>query len=226
MTLFSEVNLPEYFNLENYRSALISWGQTHFRDFPWRHTSDPYHVLLAEILLHRTQAKQVVEIYLMFVTRYPSISALNTASYEELAILLKPLGLYWRINLIVLMAEELVNRFEATVPEDRDDLLSLPGVGDYIASSVRCFAFDKPDAIIDTNVVRVITRLLGISHKDSLRRKRSFQELAQSLIDPDNPQAYNYAILDLANLVCRPRIPNCQICLLQDSCKFYRQREG
>ncbi len=219
-------NYPEKlveFDIENFRKKLIIWGQHNFRKFPWRETHNPYELLVAETLLHRTQAKQVIEVYLNFIKCYPNILSIYKASESEIKELLKSLGLFWRIRLLKAMATELVKRFDRKVPEERESLLSLPGVGDYIASSVRCFGFNQPDAIIDTNVMRVITRIFDIQFKDSLRRNKKFMILAQRLLDPINPREYNFAMLDLANQVCRPKAPECHICPVKEFCHYYRK---
>jgi len=192
-------------NLAVYRAALIAWGEQNFRSFPWRLTDDPYRVLMAEVMLHRTQAAQVVPVYINFVGQYPNVEALAAAKREELNQALYSLGLQWRIDLIHDMAHDLVSRFGSQVPGAKDDLLSLPGVSDYIASAVRCFAFDLPDAIVDTNTVRVVGRLFGIETKDSSRRNTKFRALITALVDPQRPRAYNYALLDLAAQVCTKR---------------------
>lgn len=207
---------------EPYRQRLILWGEDHFRDFPWRQTRDPYHLLIAELLLHRTQARQVVEIYRRFIARYPDLASLRQATFADLRQELYSLGLNWRIALILHLAADLHHRFDGRIPLDRDDLLSLPGVGDYIASSLRCFSAGLPDAIIDTNVMRVITRLFAIPFRDSLRRNRQFRELTWRLVDPHRPRDYNFALLDLANLVCKPGLPDCLLCPLNDICCYAR----
>lgn len=204
-----------------FRVHLIEWGRTHFRNFPWRSNRNPYNLLIAEILLHRTQAKQVVDIYIDFINHYPDPQALSKAVPEELNALVQPLGLFWRSSLIRELADDLINRFQGAVPQTKKDLLSLPGVGDYIASSVLCFAYGRPEAIIDTNVMRVVTRVFGIPFRDSLRRNRRFKEFVQSLIDTKNPRSYNFAILDLANLVCLPKRPKCETCPLRILCNYW-----
>lgn len=201
------------------RKALIAWGREHFRSFPWRLTQDPYCVLMAEVMLHRTQALQVIPVYEQFVRRYPDVPAFAQASNEELHGVLYSLGLRWRIDLTHAMAAELVTRFDGQVPQEKADLLSLSGVSDYIASAVRCFAWNLPEPLVDTNTVRIIGRLFGLEIKDSSRRNRRFRELITALVDPKEPRAYNYALLDLAHLICtKKHAPGCGKCPLQKWC--------
>jgi A/G-specific adenine glycosylase len=204
-----------------FRSALIAWGRSHFRSFPWRLTDNPYHILMAEVMLHRTQAPQVVPVYLRFQAQYPTISASARATKQELHALLYPLGLRWRIDLIYEMTSDLVSRFGGRVPQGKDDLLSLPGVSQYIAGAVRCFAWNLPEPLIDTNSVRVVGRLFGLEVKDSSRRNRRFGDLVAELVDREVPRSYNYSLLDLADQVCKKkRSPECGQCPVLTHCTY------
>lgn len=202
-----------------FRNALIEWGKEHFRPFPWRFTEDPYRILIAEVMLHRTQAIQVVPVYKRFIERYPDTQALSGATREELHEISSSLGLRWRIELIQEMAVCLMTRFGGEVPLEKDELLSLPGVSDYIASAVRCFSWNLPEALIDTNSVRIAGRLCGLEVKDSSRRNRRFREIIQALVDPERPRECNYALLDLAHQVCPKKKPGCVECPVFRYCK-------
>ena len=204
-----------------FRKALITWGQEHFRSFPWRLTEDPYRILMAEVMLHRTQAPQVVPVYERFVERYQAVPVLAQATKEELHQVLYSLGLRWRIDLIYAMAAGLMTRFDGQVPQEKADLLSLPGVSEYIAGAVRCFAWSQPEPLIDTNTVRVVGRLFRLEVKDSSRRNRRFRELIAALVDPDEPRTYNHALLDLAEQVCmKKRPPECRQCPVAKWCLY------
>src|SRR4030081_1559110 len=106
-----------------FRDALISWGKENFRAYPWRLTTDPYQILLAEVMLHRTQAPQVVPIYTRFIERYPDVTSLTQASKEDVHTILYSLGLRWRIDLILEMTAQLNEKFEGHVPQEKHDLL-------------------------------------------------------------------------------------------------------
>lgn len=202
-----------------FQSRLLEWGQDHFRAFPWRETEDPYRLLIAEVMLHRTQVRQVVPVYEQFLLRFPNVDALALASREAIAQVMEPLGLHWRISLVGAMAADLVKRFGGKVPVERHALLSLPGVSDYIASAVRCFAFGMTDPLIDTNTVRIAGRIFGLTVKASSRRNPRFREILAVLIDKKRPVAYNYALLDLAHAVCLSRkTPACGRCPFLPSC--------
>ncbi len=220
-----EIFRPE--TLAALRPALLEWGKSHFRPFPWRQTEDPYQILLAEILLHRTQVKQMVAVYENLIRVCPDVPSLAAAGEETLRTLLFSLGLHWRAGLLYAMAQELQGRFNGSVPIEKADLLSLPGVSDYIASAVRCFAWNQPEALIDTNTVRIAGRVLGWPAKDSSRRNARFRQAIQELVDPGEPRAFNYALLDLAHLICLKRqAPLCSQCPIAAWCCYPSQTGG
>jgi A/G-specific adenine glycosylase len=205
------------------RHALLEWGRAHFRSFPWRQTRDPYRILMAEILLHRTQVHQMQPVYEAFLQRFPDLSSLAQASREELQQTLYPVGLRWRVDSLHAMVQEIQQRFQGQIPENKEDLLSLPGVSNYIAGAVRCFAWNEPEVLLDTNTVRIIGRLPGWEVKDSSRRSSRFRQALEILIDRQNPRDFNYALLDLAHLICLKRQPpRCAECPLKQWCAFSR----
>lgn len=208
-------------NASRFRADLIAWGQENFRAFPWRETDDPYRILIAEVMLHRTKAPQVMAVYSTFLRRYPGVDELAKASREDLLAALASLGLRQRVEMLHAMAQEITNRFDARVPESKAELTSLSGVSDYIAGAVRCFARNEPEALIDTNTVRVVGRLFGLKTTDSSRRNPVFKDLHTRLVDPNEPRAYNYAMLDLAARVCtKVRPPDCHRCPVKRHCRY------
>ncbi len=206
------------------RFLLIRWGKENFREYPWRQTRDPYRILIAEILLHRTRAEQVIPLYENFIQRFPSIQDIYLGNYEEIKQILASAGLFWRIELIKWMIEEIVQKFQGQVPQDRNSLLGLPGVGPYIASAVRCFAWGIPEVIADTNTVRITGRVCGIGVSDNSRRNKKFHSLMKDLLDREHPREFNYAMLDLGALICMPRIPLCEICSINHLCAYGRRQ--
>jgi A/G-specific adenine glycosylase len=210
-----------------FRQALRVWGKDHFRPLPWRPTDNPYYLLMAEVMLHRTQAPQVVPVYKQFIQLYPDIPTLAGATRADLYGVLGSLGLLWRIDLIHTMGDVLMSRFAGQVPSEKADLLTLPGVSDYIASAVRCFAWNLPEPLIDTNTVRVVGRLFGLNIKDSSRRNPQFRRLIGALVDPEYPREYNYALLDLADRVCmKKQQPDCKNCPVRAHCTYGKRPPG
>src|SRR3989442_2444599 len=145
--------------------SLLNWFKANKRDFPWRDSfanPDPFVILFTEIMLQRTKADQVVPVYVEFVKRYPSFEALRSASSDEVASLFSQLGLAWRAKNLVNLIRVLEERYRGEIPQTFSALRELPGIGDYVAKAVLCYAFGQSVVPIDTNVVRVVSRLFGI----------------------------------------------------------------
>jgi len=210
--------------LGDFAENLLKWWKKNKREFPWRKTRDPYKILVSEILLHRTRASQVIPVYLEFLNRFPTIAALSEASIENVKKLLYPVGLSWRTELLHKMGLEIMKKYEGKIPFKRKELEALPGVGHYITAAVRCFCYGYPEVLLDTNTVRIIGRVFGIEKTDSSRRSRQFRELYESLIDQRYPREFNYAMIDLGALLCKPRNPVCNICPLSEKCKYGIQK--
>lgn len=203
-------------------NKLIDWWRIHGRNFPWRNSDDPYMILIAEVMLHRTKASQVEAIFNDFVNRYQDLEALSNAGDIEIIDILRPLGLNWRTELIIDLVKEICRVYSGKIPESKQDLISLPGVGDYVASAVRCFAFGLPEIVVDTNTSRVISRLFGFEVKGEMRRKKEVREAYQSILDKGRPREFNYALLDLGATICTPRNKKCSICPVSNFCKTAR----
>jgi A/G-specific adenine glycosylase len=214
------------FPVNELRNDLLCWWGSAKRYFPWRETQDPYKILIAEILLHRTRADQVAPLYELFLKRFPNIQALAKSSPNELTKLYHSAGLHWRWRLLHSMAVEIKTRFKGQIPEAFEDLVSLPGVSHYIASALRCFAFGYPEAILDTNTVRVAGRVIGLPITDSSRRSNLFRAALQYLLDPEHPREFNFAMIDFAATICQGRSPLHDECPLRVYCRFYAQTTG
>jgi len=214
-------------DVAGFRKKLVAWGKEHLRPYPWRLIDDPYRILIAELMLHRTGARQVSKVYEVFISRYQDIFSLAQASEQELETSLYSLGLRWRTSLIRRLAINIIERFEGRVPEKKEELVSLPGVSDYIASAVRCFAWNLPEALVDTNTVRVVGRLCNLTTRDSSRRNSQFRHLIAELVDPAEARVYNYALLDLADTICtKRRPPDHGLCPVLEFCLFGMLQSG
>jgi A/G-specific adenine glycosylase len=212
--LIARINLPSF------RDNLIGWGSQYGRKYPWRETRDPYRILMAELLLHRTRANQVVPLYEQLTSEFPTPVRLAQASRSDLHRILYSAGLRWRVDLIRELANDIVEVHGGRIPRTYDELLSLPGVGQYIASALLCFAHGEPTPLLDTNTVRIIGRVFGIPITDASRRSLRFRLLMSMLVDPARPRAFNYALLDLGALVCTPRLVIPRECPIAGYCAF------
>ena len=207
----------------DFAKKLDKWWQLNKRQFPWRATFVPYEILVAEILLHRTKAEQVAKVYLNFLKSYPTISCLAKANLLEIQVLLKGLGLNWRIELLHKMAQEIVIRYDGKIPETKEELKSLPGVSDYIASAMLCFAFNKSEPLLDTNIVRIIGRVFSLRVTDSSRRSSHFKELYQMINSRENSHDFAFGMIDLGAKVCLPVRPVCNACPVNEMCAYSLQ---
>jgi len=204
---------------KEFSEQLLRWWSHNKRNYPWRRTRDPYCILIAEVLLHRTRADQVAPVYTRLISQFPEITSLAHASKDEIEELLQPLGLHWRVKLLFSMVKQVIQKYGGKIPSDKDQLESLPGVSHYIASAVRCFGLALPDPILDTNTVRIVGRVFGIPVSDSSRRNKKFRELYQSLMDVKRPREFNFAMIDLAALLCKPTNPVCYQCPVRNKCR-------
>lgn len=202
---------------------LLDWFAKKGNIYPWRQTRDPYRVLIAEIMLQRTKANQVAKLYSQFIRKYPTPSALASADLKEIETLLSPLGLRWRARKVWELGRVIAEKFGGNVPSIHEELLTLPGVGDYVAAAVLCFAYGKDIPVIDANVCRTIGRLFNLKAKGEARRDRKFIEKVHDLhkhVPSGKSAQYNWAILDFAATICIPRKPLCPRCPLNDKCKY------
>lgn len=198
-----------------FSDSIADWYCENKRDFGWRRTTDPYRILVAELMLRRTRAEQVADVYNQFIALWPTPADFSSATSERVEAVLRPLGLNWRIQNFLALRSAIRNE----VPNEYLSLLELPGVGDYVASAVVCLAFGEKKALIDTNSVRVIGRYFGVATGPETRRRKNFRELASSLV-PERSKEYNLGIIDLAAKVCRPNTPDCASCTLAQGCAF------
>lgn len=193
------------------------------RDLPWRDIDDPYKIWLSEVILQQTRVNQGLPYYLNFVSRYPSVSDLASASEDEVLKLWQGLGYYSRARNMLATAKEVMLRFNGTFPKRYADLLSLKGIGEYTAAAVASFAAAEAVPVVDGNVIRVLSRLFAVeTEADSVAGKKLFKALASELLHPKRPDLHNQAIMEFGALVCTPKNPSCADCPLSDSCHAFQ----
>ena len=206
---------------------LIEWYERVGRRFPWRNEGlKPYDVLIAEMMLQKTRAEMVVKAYLSFLERYPDPRSLESATVEEIAQVLKPLGLYnRRARWMKTIAGVLIEKYGGKVPSDREALLDLPGLGMYNANAILCFAYNEPVPLIDVNVARVLGRVADIEVRGDLRRNEKLQKLAAQLVPKKDFKEFNWALIDLGATVCTSKNPEHDRCPLASLCKHVLQQK-
>ena len=203
---------------------LLGWYQTHGRDMPWRVKGgahfDPYAVWISEIMLQQTTVQTVRDYFIRWMNRFPDIQTLAAADIQDVLLMWQGLGYYTRVRKIHECARVLMQNYGGKIPTDRDLLLKLPGIGPYTASSICCFAFNLPETVVDGNVIRVISRLYGITHPPT---KEEIYALAKPLTPADRGADYASAIMDLGATICTPDTPKCPLCPWQKHCTAYKQ---
>lgn len=218
--LKTQTALPNRHSLTFFRSTLRNWGCRNFASFPWRHTRNQFHALIAEVMLQRTRAEQVVPVYAVFVRRFPSPRDAARANARSFLKLLKPLGLAWRVRFLRRTAR-LLAKYDGIVPQTVDALKELPGIGDYAASAYCTFHTKSSALLIDANIVRLYGRFFGMKTGPETRRTKSFRQLAHRVQPRSNARAFGYALLDFTRSICTPR-PHCDICPLARACQYMR----
>jgi len=198
---------------------IVKWYRINGRDFPWRHTKDPYKIMIAEFMLHRTKAEQVVPVYSKFIEKYPCVKSLFMAKGNDIKKFTAHLGLHWRSRHFIESVRYIIKKFDGKFPDDYDELRKIPGIGEYIAGAIMTVSFNKPAPVVDSNIARFINRYYGLNLDGELRRKREIIRIAYELFKYKNPGLFLFAIIDFTAVICKPRIPLCQNCPLEKECE-------
>jgi A/G-specific adenine glycosylase len=211
-------------SLRGIRAKLLRWFQANGRSFYWREHTDPYVVLISEVLLKKTTAAVVDRFLPGFLRRYPTIDALASARVGSLRRLLQPLGLSdQRSRQLLAVAKAIQSTTGGAVPSTLGDLLKLPGVGPYAANSVLCVAHQQAAPIVDTNVARILLRVFDVAPtRYEARRCPVVWDLARDVAGRRASAAknVNWAMLDLGALICTATGPRCRMCPLRSCCRY------
>jgi A/G-specific adenine glycosylase len=204
-------------------AAILSvWFENNRRDLPWRKSQDPYKIWISEIILQQTRVVQGTDYYRRFIRQFPDVSRLAAASIDEVMNLWKGLGYYSRARHLHETARIIVQRYGSVFPAEYKDLLALRGIGDYTAAAIASIAFNKPVAVVDGNVYRVLSRLFGIHDPvGSVKGMNKAREYARQLLDPCAPGQHNQAMMEFGALQCIPFRPDCLPCPLKRKCFAY-----
>lgn len=217
MNAITDISKKDFFE-----KALFKWYKRHSRNFPWRRTSDPYTILISEILLQKTKAESIPVVFNEFIRKYPNADKLSAASFSDLKNEIESLGLYnQRADKLQKLSETLVKKYEGEVPNDKKELLELPGVGTYIANAVLCFAFGYDAPLLDTNIGRIIERVFSIKVSGEERKKSKAWDIIAEFVPEGKSREYNYCLIDFGALVCTARNPKHNICPIAEICDYY-----
>jgi A/G-specific adenine glycosylase len=209
--------------MAKYFTAIIQhWYDENKRDLPWRNVKDPYQIWLSEIILQQTKVEQGLPYYEKFLKEFPEITDLALAPVDDVLKLWQGLGYYSRAKNLHHTAKEIVRELNGSFPAHYQDLVRLRGIGDYTASAILSFAFDKPWPVVDGNVIRVITRYFGVEEAFDLSiGKQKIRKIAEAQLDRQSPANYNQSIMEFGALQCVPQKPDCSHCPLVANCYAY-----
>ena len=199
--------------------TLINWYEENHRNLPWRNDPTPYQVWLSEVILQQTRVNQGWDYYLRFVEKWPTVTDLAAASEEEVLKLWQGLGYYSRARNLHHCAQQVVAEYGGKFPADFEKLKQLKGIGDYTAAAIASIAYNLPHAVVDGNVYRVLARLYDIETPININEgQKLFAQLADELLNREQPGLHNQAMMEFGALHCTPKNPNCLLCPLQAQC--------
>jgi len=205
-----------------FATKLLEWFLSNGRDFPWRHETHAYRILVAEKLLQQTTYGHVMKVYETFFEKFPNIQSLAQAEVSDIEDTIRRLGFQrQRSKQFKKIGSLIMKEHKGEIPSEKEDLLKLPGIGDYVANAVLCFAFNKDEPIVDMNVRRVVGRYFG--WKD-IQDKEIERRLCR-LIPKGRARQFNWGIIDFSSLICS-RKPKCRICFLNDSCSYVQEKKA
>jgi A/G-specific adenine glycosylase len=208
--------------LKSFQKRLLRWFRAHKRDLPWRSSRDPYRIWIAEVMLQQTRIAAVMPYYQRFLHRLPNLKALARAPLAEVLKLWSGLGYYSRARNLHRAAKEILLHQNGKFPRELDAALKLPGIGRYTAAAVLSIAYDRPLAVLDGNVARVIARIRAV--RGDLRESRRWRDLAQTAqgwLASGSPGDWNQALMELGETVCTPVNPRCELCPVSKWCRAY-----
>ena len=204
----------------SFKKSLKEWYFTTNRFLPWKKTKDPYKIWLSEIILQQTRVEQGRPYYEKFIKKYPNICKLANTPLDDVLKDWEGLGYYSRARNLYSTAQEICFKKEGKFPDRYEDILALKGIGKYTAAAIASFAYNLPHAVVDGNVYRVLSRWSGGSLPiDTTQGQKYFSDLAQNLLDIEDPGTHNQALMDLGATVCLPQNPLCHQCPFQSECK-------
>ncbi|NEP17075.1 MAG: A/G-specific adenine glycosylase [Leptolyngbya sp. SIO4C1] len=204
------------------RQSLLSWYAAAGRDLPWRRSRDPYAIWISEIMLQQTQVKTVLPYYERWLQTFPTVASLAAAEQQQVLKAWEGLGYYARARNLHRAAQQVVAQHQGRFPKTLAEAVALPGIGRTTAGGILSAAFNQPAAILDGNVKRVLARLTALAEPPS-KALSWLWSLSEQILDPDQPRAFNQALMDLGATLCTRHNPACLLCPWQPHCAAYDQ---
>ena len=209
-------------NLSEVQQILLDWYRQNARDLPWRHTRDPYRILVSEVMLQQTQVDRVIPKYHAFLEAFPDVEALAQAPTSEVIRLWSGLGYNRRAVNLQRAATAVVEQYGGEFPAYVDALERLPGIGPYTAGAIACFAFEQDVGFLDTNINRLLHRvLIGPEVPEQARTRRQMQGIASNIVPAGHGWEWGQTLIEFGALQCTARKPACLTCPLQQHCAAF-----
>ena len=211
----------------NIPNKILYWYDKNKRNLPWRKKTTTknreYFTLVSEFMLQQTQVKTVIPYFVSFIKNFPNLKSLANAKEERVLKIWEGLGYYSRARNLKKTANKLINDFDSKLPEDIEALMSLPGIGEYTSRSILAIAHNKPYIPMDGNVERILKRIFLLKkkneiYKDNLNKKKSFFSFSKRSSD------YAQAIMEIGAVVCKPKLPLCNLCPISENCKAFKYK--
>jgi len=197
---------------------LVSWFKENQRPLPWRLSYDPYCVWVSEVMLQQTQVETALPYYERFISEFPSVKDLATASEERVLMLWAGLGYYHRARNLMAAARIVANEHGGRIPSDYDTLIELPGIGQYMAGAILSIAFNKAYPVVDGNVRRVLSRIYGWTDENP----KALWDAARRMVEGAEPRFLNQGLMELGAKICSFKSPRCLLCPVQVHCIAFR----
>ena len=198
---------------------ILAYYENNKRDLPWRTKQDnnqnPYLTLVSEIMLQQTQVNTVLGYYEKFIKKWPNLNSLAKADIEDVLTMWSGLGYYSRAKNLLKAAQIISEKHNGVIPNKFEDLIRLPGIGQYTASAIISFAFGGYSVVMDTNIKRFIIRVNGLNKKEILNN-RKVNEIGKQMFPKSNSGKYAQAIMDFSSDICTKRNPSCSKCILKN----------
>ena len=206
----------------NFNNILITWYLTNKRALPWRNTNNPYFIWVSEIIMQQTRVNQGLPYYHRFIEAFPTPETLANAHEQRLLKLWQGLGYYSRARNMHKAAKQIMELHAGVFPKSYNDIIALPGVGEYSAAAIASFAYNMPYAVTDGNVFRFISRYTGVETPvDTASGKKQIKEFVQKMIPEDNAANFNQAIMEFGATLCTKSKPACKNCPFLTNCYAY-----
>lgn len=209
-------------NQTAFQKSLVQWFSKEGKDYPWRQTTDPWHILISEVMLQQTQVATVLNkgFFTRFIEQFPTPADLARADEQTILAAWEGLGYYRRVRNLQKAAKAICDFHEGIFPKEYEQIRALPGIGRYTAGAVASFAYNQSQPIVDANVARIFSRIFDYQEKiDSTAGQKQLWSWAEQLVPQKNARAYNSALMELGQRVCMNKAPQCETCVVSKYCQ-------